>query len=219
MWRGCNAYAPVGAPPPSFYLPGRQSFRAVPCQKLGCPRIARTGVLVFMRPRAKRGGGGPSCAAKWWRGCRPGRFVFGEGFIMTKSVRLAASLPSTKLRRVPNPHHHHRSRSLSSGRPLRAGPVGSLDGPPPPLSRGRKGLRAASLLLRALGRRWRRPALAGKRHHHVDGEPLAAEAARDLAVQLPLDDERDQARAEAELARAPRRRAVLLDPVQHQRDA
>jgi len=38
----------------------------------------------------------------------------------------------------------------------------------------------------------------------------------DFAIELPADDQIDEPHAEAELARPPRRRAVLLEPVERQ---
>ena len=64
-----------------------------------------------------------------------------------------------------------------------------------------------------------RPAFVGERHHHVHRQAVARERAMHFAVQLPLDDHADQPRAKTETPRPPRRRPVLLDPVENQRHA
>ena len=61
-----STVAPIGAPPPLIFW--RQTVRAVPCQRLGRKKNAPRERSCFIRPRAKRGRGGPSRKARWWRG-------------------------------------------------------------------------------------------------------------------------------------------------------
>src|SRR5579872_3986372 len=73
---------------------------------------------MFVRPCAKRGGGGPSREARWWRGARFDAFTSGEGV----SPRPKASIHFHRQHFVecPNPHHHLRSlRSLDGPLPAR----------------------------------------------------------------------------------------------------
>src|SRR5581483_8077642 len=86
-----------------YFSEAKLSCRAVE-ERSDAPRIART--ILLIRPRAS-GGGGPSCAARWWKGA---------------GVNASLALPELRRGRAP-------STILRSLR--------SLDGPPPPLARGR----------------------------------------------------------------------------------
>jgi hypothetical protein len=80
-------YAPLGAPPPYFIW---GSFRAVAWQDSDAnkKRAARTVSLILPR---ESGEGGPSCAARWWKGRGTRRFAFVAGI----SSRPAPPPPSS----------------------------------------------------------------------------------------------------------------------------
>jgi hypothetical protein len=81
-------------------------------------RAARTG--VYFRPRDS-GGGGPSRAARWWRGRRTQRFACNEGICCGRAASLStrgASLSTTEFRRCLRPLHHPPLASLAADGPL-----------------------------------------------------------------------------------------------------
>src|SRR5579859_7425554 len=92
-------FAPFGAPPPLIFLEANAFVQWL--AKTRAPKNASRERSCFIRPRAKRGGGGPSCEARWWRGRRTQPFTFVEArapSTILRSLLLAPDGPPPPLR-------------------------------------------------------------------------------------------------------------------------
>src|SRR5579864_8187794 len=102
-------FAPFGAPPPLIFLEANAFVQWL--AKTRAQKNAPRERSCFVRPRAKRGGGGPSREARWWKGSSVAAWFSSPEFRRGRGTPSTILRSLRSLRTVPLP----RAASLRGG--------------------------------------------------------------------------------------------------------